>query len=89
MKSRASPRFWRLYQALPDNVRRQAQKAFRLWLQDSSHPSLQFKRIHAARPIYSVRVSRNWRALGVVEDDEIIWFWVGSHGDYDDLISRL
>ena len=89
MKSRTSLRFRRLYRSLPINVRRQADKAFRLWLQHPSHPSLQFKRLHSKRPIYSARVSADWRALAVVEREEIVWFWIGSHSDYDDLISRL
>jgi len=89
MKSRASVRFWRLYDALPADVRDQADKAYRLWFVDASYPSLQFKRIHRARQIHSVRISRDWRALGVVQDDEIVWFWIGSHNDYDHLISRL
>jgi hypothetical protein len=31
----------------------------------------------------------DYRALGVREGDEIIWFWIGSHADYDRLLSRL
>ena len=89
MRSRASARFWRLYSALPNNTRQQADKAYRLWLAKPSHPSLQFKRVHGTRQIYSVRISLDWRALGVVEDDTIVWFWIGSHSDYDHLISRL
>ena len=30
-----------------------------------------------------------WRALGVVEGDHITWFWIGSHSDYEQLISRI
>ncbi len=89
MISRASARFRRLYSALPKSARDQADKAYRLWLADPSHPGLQFKRIHRTRQIYSVRISRGWRALGVVQGDEIIWFWIGTHDDYDHLISRL
>ncbi len=89
MKSRANARFWRLYGALPDNTRQLADKAYRLWLGEPSHPSLQFKRIHRGRQIYSVRISLDWRALGAVQDGEIVWFWIGSHSDYDHLISRL
>jgi len=89
MKSFASDRFWRLYNALPASTRRQADQAYRHWLQNPSHRGLQFKRIHAERPIFSVRISRDWRALGIMRDDGIVWFWIGSHSDYDRLISRL
>ena len=89
MKSAANPRFWRLYNALPESIRRQADKAYRLWLNDPFHGGLQFKRIHAERAIYSARIPRDWRALGIMRDDGIVWFWIGSHSDYDRLISRL
>ena len=89
MRSRATARFWHLYSALPEKSRLLADKAYRLWLINSSHPSLQFKRIHGTRQIYSVRISLDWRALGSVQDGEIVWFWIGSHSDYDHLISRL
>ena len=89
MKSFASARFWRLYHALPETIRRQADKAYRLWLTDPSHGGLQFKRMHSTRRIYSIRISRDWRALGVMKDDEIVWFWIGSHSQYDHIISRL
>ncbi len=89
MKSAASPRFWRLYNDLSISTRRQADKAYRLWLNDPFNGGLQFKRVHSVRQIYSVRISRAWRALGIMKDDEIVWFWIGSHSEYDRLISRL
>jgi hypothetical protein len=33
-------------------------------------------------------VSLNYRAVGVIEGDEIIWYWIGSHTDYEALITR-
>jgi hypothetical protein len=27
-----------------------------------------------------------YRALGVRRDDTIVWFWIGSHADYDKLL---
>jgi hypothetical protein len=57
-----------------------------LW---SFNPSLQFKRIHQRDPIYSARVTRGYRALGLLEDDEIAWFWIGTHAAYDRLLENL
>ena len=73
--------------ALPESVRRQAREAYLLFRQDPLHPSLRFKRVHSARPIYSARVTLDYRALGVREADTITWFWIGSHAEYDTLIS--
>jgi len=67
-------------------VQRRARAAYRLLQQDPSHPSLRFKLVHASRPIYSVRIGLAYRALGVRDGDVIIWFWIGSHADYDRLL---
>jgi len=74
---------------LPDSVRRQASRANDLWRTDPSHPSLQFKRVSQRQPIDSVRVGLGHRALGHWEGDTITWFWIGSHAEYDTLLTRL
>jgi len=71
---------------LPAEVRRQARAAYRLFQQDPNHPGLRFKRVNLSEPIYSVRIGRDWRALGMRDGNEIVWFWIGSHADYDKLI---
>ena len=37
-------------------------------------PGLSFKKIHAARPVWSVRIGLDHRAVGVIEADVISWF---------------
>jgi hypothetical protein len=86
VKSRTSKSFRDQYRRLPVEVRRQARQAYRLWQKDPYYPSLRFKRVGVNEPIYSVRVGRHWRALGVLEDDTITWRWIGSHADYDNMI---
>jgi hypothetical protein len=88
VNSKTSERFRSTFERLPPRVQSRARAAYRLFRRDPSHPSLQFKKIHPTRPIYSVRVGLAYRALGVREGDEIIWFWIGSHGDYDDLLKH-
>lgn len=41
------------------------------------------------QPIYSVRVSLNYRALGFWESDHIYWYWIGTHNEYDELLKIL
>jgi hypothetical protein len=55
-------------------------------IRNSSHPSLQFKKIHSEENLYSIRIGKGWRALGLMEKGSIYWFWIGSHADYDQLI---
>lgn len=89
MNSHATKRFREALSRLPTDVQERAREAYRLWRDDPEHPSLHFKRIHSAKPIYSVRVALGWRAVGVRRGDNMIWYWVGSHADYDKLVSRL
>jgi hypothetical protein len=86
MRSKATPRFWRFYGQLPRGLQRRARKAYRLWRADPGHPSLQFKRVDGQEPIYSVRITGNFRALGLLEGDTVIWYWIGSHDEYERLL---
>ena len=89
MISHLTASFRKAFANLPDQVRVTARKNFQLWKDNPFHPSLEFKKAHTRRPIYSVRVGIGWRALGIVEDDRIAWFWIGSHNDYNNLLARL
>jgi hypothetical protein len=80
----ASPAFWDRYQALPDRVRKLADKNFALLKADPKHPSLHFKRVG---PYWSARVGRDFRALAVPVDDGVLWFWIGPHAEYDRLVA--
>ena len=89
MRSRAAPRFWTAYRDLPTEIQEAARKAYRLFRDNARHPSLQFKRVHDRESVYSVRVTLGYRALGLLEDNEITWFWIGAHAEYDRLLERL
>lgn len=52
-------------------------------------PGLNSKRLRTTEPIYSVRASRDYRAPGIKEEDTTVRFWIGSHAEYDDLLSRM
>jgi hypothetical protein len=89
VKSRATPRFWTAYRELPREVQDAARKAYRLFNENPKHPGLQFKKVHGREPIYSVRVTVGYRAVGLLNDDEVTWFWIGSHAEYDRLLNNL
>jgi hypothetical protein len=40
-------------------------------------------------PIVSARVGRQYRVVGVLEGDLVLWFWIGPHSEYDQLLKRL
>ncbi|HEV7517959.1 MAG TPA: hypothetical protein VGR07_16795 [Thermoanaerobaculia bacterium] len=83
MNSATLPSFWAEYRDLAEEVKRAARKAYRLWVDNPFHPSLRFKCIHPADGLWSVRVTRSYRALGVWEGDTVTWFWIGSHDEYE------
>lgn len=89
MDSQANSRFWKAFDKLPDYVKENAKKNFILWKQNPFHPSLEFKLININKSVYSIRIGLNWRALGIKEDNILAWFWIGSHSDYDQLISSF
>mgnify|MGYP001478954888 CR=1 FL=1 len=90
MTSTTTSSFRKTFDSLPSEVQERAREAFSRFREDPQHPGLRLKRVHSSKPIYSVRVTLAYRALAVRhEDDQWIWFWIGSHTDYDQLLQRL
>jgi hypothetical protein len=89
MRSVRTKRFRESESQLPAEVRKQAVKAFRQWKKTPDHPGLRFKNVVADKPIYSVRVTLGYRALGVLEGETMVWFWIGDHSEYERLIKHL
>ena len=87
MRSYVDPDFLSSFGRLPKTIQQLARAKYRLFKVNPYHPSLQFKRVSNTVPIYSVRINIQYRALGLVEDDRIDWFWIGSHDEYDQLLS--
>ncbi|WP_088431215.1 ParE family toxin-like protein [Halomicronema hongdechloris] len=88
MKSCTTAEFCRLFANLPQPVQQQARAAYRQFQADPSYPSLRCKKVHPELPIYSARVSKSYRAVGQIDGDTVIWFWIGSQAEYDRLYGR-
>ncbi len=89
MKSSTTKEFRKRLEQLPAAVQEQAERAYRLWQADAYHPGLEFKRVSQRQPIYSVRIGLGYRALGLRDTEEVYWFWIGTHSEYDALLKRL
>ena len=87
MKHLTLPRFWQHYRQLPKAVQAVADKQYALLKVDPSHPSLQLKKVGKTKQLWSVRVSEQYRALGVEKPEGVVWFWIGPHVEYDKLLS--
>jgi hypothetical protein len=75
--------------SLPEDIQRRARAAYARWHENPSHPSLQYKKVHETQPVYSVRIGLGWRALGLLQGDAMIWFWIGPHSEYDRRVERM
>ena len=83
MKHFASPTFWERHRGLPSGVRERADRAYALLKENPQHPSLHFKKVGRFR---SARVGLHHRALSIDVDDGLLWFWIGTHAEYDRLV---
>jgi Txe/YoeB family toxin of Txe-Axe toxin-antitoxin module len=83
MNSGTVPSFWEMYRRLPLHIRQAARNAYVRFAQDSQHPSLRFKPLKGFVGFWSVRITQSYRAVGRQHDDQITWFWIGSHADFD------
>ena len=81
------PRFWEHYRQLPAPVQELADKNYELLKADPYHASLHFKRVGPRQQLWSVRVGVHYRALGREKAEGIVWFWIGTHAEYDRLIA--
>ena len=84
MKHLASPNFWEKYERLPDEIRDLADRSFDLLKANAQHPSLHLKKVGK---YWSVRIGRKYRALAIEVDEGFLWFWIGTHAEYDKLVS--
>ena len=79
-----NPKFWNYYNKLPKAIQKLADKNFNLLKANPNRPSLHLKNIGSFFP---VRIGKRYRALAVEKDKNLIWFWIGNHSDYDNLIN--
>jgi hypothetical protein len=85
MKHRATPRFGTCYRALPAEIQQLADRSYELLCNDRRHPSLHFKKVGQ---FWSVRVGLHYRALAVEAEGDVLWVWIGSHAEYDQLLRQ-
>jgi hypothetical protein len=89
VKSELTDDFLNCFRKLPKRIQKQARKSYRRWKTDPGHPGIDFKRVGNKSPVWSVRVGIGWRALGLKQSDNVLWFWIGSHAEYDRLLKQM
>ena len=81
--------YWKSYKGLPKKIQRDADRKFDLWKKNPFHPSLNFKCVNTEYNIWSVRVTIDYRALAVRNEKSVIWYWIGDHNKYEQLLKAL
>ncbi len=82
---RATERFWKYLENLPDPIQRIAKRNFQLLKTDPSHPSLHFKKVGK---FWSARIGLDYRALAIKGKEDFIWVWIGTHDDYTKILDK-
>lgn len=88
MNSRGTAEFWRLYHALPPSGKEAARQAYRRFRENPAHPGLHLERLAFDPRAWSIRVTRNIRAVAVRIGDDWVWFWIGTHQEFDRAFPR-
>lgn len=89
MRSRMSPAFREQLRNLPGPIAAAAEKAFHIWRRDRNHPSIEFKLVKKKQRVWSARISLHWRALAAERSEGFLWFWIGSHAEYDRVLKTF
>ena len=82
---KATSRFWKCFEALPEDIKRKAKDQFELLKKNPHHSSLHFKKVGK---FWFVRVTDCYRALAFKDEDVYIWVWIGAHEDYEKIVRR-
>ena len=83
MNSHTTRSFREAFQRLPPELRQRARRAYQLWLENPDLAGLRFKRVGDK---VSIRIGRDYRAVGILQGDTVYWYWIGRHDEYDRLI---
>ena len=83
MTSRATPKFWQLYHELPPRIPNAARETYQSFLDNPAHPGLRLERLKSDPRAWSVRITRNYRAVAFRRGDDWLWLWIGTHQQFD------
>jgi plasmid maintenance system killer protein len=87
--NRRSPDFKEKHDSLPPEVQAMAAKAFANFKNNPNHPALNVKPLYDNKKAshspgsFSVRVNSQYRSIYVEIDGVCVWYWTGSHSDYN------
>jgi hypothetical protein len=87
VRSMRSARYTKLFDRLPKAVQERAQEYYKKWWKDPA--SIEFRPLNANAKIWRASLPEGYRAMGEERGDTIVWFWIGSHSDYNNMIKKV
>lgn len=81
MTGKTHRKFWKCFDALPLGAQKLARGKYALWKSNPTHPSLKFE--ERRNGVCVVRIGDHLRSIGLREGDVIVWFWIGTHEEYN------
>jgi len=81
--SRRTAEFWQLYRDLPKRTQAATRKAYNMFRENPAHPALRLERLTSDPRAWSVRITRDYRAVALRTGDDWLWFWIGTHREFD------
>ncbi len=87
-------RFKQLFVQLPEHVQELAKVQFERFRQNPAHPSLRLHQLHWNRRSsllpnsWSVTVGMQYRVIFCIRGNVNVWYWIGTHADYDQLTGK-
>jgi hypothetical protein len=88
-RNRTTRSFREQYTALPERIKEAVRDSCNLFDRDPAHPSLRLHRLTDLRGAshqpdsFSVSITMRYRAIYVVRGAMNIWYWIGTHADFD------
>ena len=80
---------------LPDRIQEAADDAYRFFLQNPNHSALgnhalaDTKKGRHRKGSRAVAVTARYRAIYVTEGPTNVWYWIGSHEDYNNFVGKV
>ncbi len=78
MKSKLTKSFINAYRALDPEIQKRARRAYKVWR--ANEKARRFKQVGED---VTVRIDRNYRVVGYIEEDTVFWYWIGKHDEYE------
>lgn len=72
-----------LLKKLSKPVQESSDRQFQISKQNPSHPSLYLKKVGN---YWLARIGMRYQALSVERNGNLLWFWIGTHANYDKLL---